>query len=149
IKRAIPEKVNNVINTSIREMTRGVFYGAGFLNPSQLEKASLRVREHRVRGRIRFYRNAATAEGAVTGAGGILLGLADFPLWLALKMKLLFEIASLYGYDVRDYRERLFMLHIFQLTFSSQEQRTKVYSTLAAGEVYLRRSEERRGGKTG
>ncbi|HEY9561862.1 MAG TPA: EcsC family protein [Anseongella sp.] len=138
INRAIPEKVHNVITTSIREMTRGVFYGAGFLNPSPLEKASLRVREHRVRGRIRFYRNAATAEGAVTGAGGILLGLADFPLWLALKMKLLFEIASLYGYDVRDYRERLFMLHIFQLTFSSQEQRTKVYSTLAAWEDYLR-----------
>src|SRR3546814_11615900 len=78
MNRAIPEKVHNVITTSIREMTRGVFYGAGFLNPSPLEKASLRVREHRVRGRIRFYRNAATAEGAVTGAGGILLGLADF-----------------------------------------------------------------------
>src|SRR3546814_7899569 len=97
MNRAIPEKVHNVMTTSIREMTRGVFYGAGFLNPSPLEQASLRVREHRVRGRIRFYRNAATAEGAVTGAGGILLGLADFPLWLALKMKLLFEIASQIG----------------------------------------------------
>lgn len=137
INRAIPEKVHQVITTSIREMTRAVFYGAGFINPQPLERASLRVREHKVRGRIRFYRNTAAAEGAVTGAGGILLGLADFPLWLALKMKLLFEIAALYGYDVRDYRERLYMLHIFQLTFSAQQQRTSVYTTLANWEVYL------------
>jgi hypothetical protein len=33
---------------------------------------------------------------------------------------MLFEIANLYGYDVKDYRERLYILHIFQLTFSSK-----------------------------
>ncbi|QEC51046.1 EcsC family protein [Anseongella ginsenosidimutans] len=137
INRAIPEKVHEVITTSIRQMTRAVFYGAGFANPKPLKNASLRVREHRVQGRIRFYRNAATAEGALTGAGGILLGLADFPLWLALKMKLLFEISALYGFDVSDYRERLYMLHIFQLTFSNQQQRNKVYATLADWEGYL------------
>lgn len=137
INRAIPEKVHEVITTSIRQMTRAVFYGAGFANPEPLKNASLRVREHRVQGRIRFYRNAATAEGALTGAGGILLGLADFPLWLALKMKLLFEISALYGFDVSDYRERLYMLHIFQLTFSSQQQRNKVYATLEDWEAYL------------
>lgn len=138
INRAIPEKVHEVITASIKQMTRAVFYGADFVNPKPLENASLRVREHRVKGRIRFYRNTATAEGAVAGAGGILLGLADFPLWLALKMKLLFEVAALYGYDVRDYRERLYMLHIFQLTFSSQEQRSKVYFSMANWDDYLR-----------
>lgn len=137
INRAIPEKVHEVITTSIRQMTRAVFYGADFINPKPLLQASLRVREHRVMGRIKFYRNAATAEGAVTGAGGILLGLADFPLWLALKMKLLFEIAALYGYDVRDYRERLYILHIFQLTFSNQDQRKKVYQHLVSWDDYL------------
>src|SRR3546814_18166719 len=86
INRAIPEKVHNVITTSIREMTRGVFYGAGFLNPSPLEKASLREREHSVRGRSRFYRHEATAEGAVTGAGGSLLGREYCHPWLALQM---------------------------------------------------------------
>lgn len=137
INRAIPEKVHELITASIKQMTRAVFYGAGFVNPKPVENTSLRVREYRVRGRIRFYRNAATAEGAVTGAGGILLGLADFPLWLALKMKLLFEISALYGFDVRDYRERLYLLHIFQLTFSSQQQRNKVYATLADWDAYL------------
>lgn len=137
INRAIPEKVHEVITTSIRQMTRAVFYGADFINPTPLEHASLRVREHRVLKRIRFYRNTATAEGAITGAGGILLGLADFPLWLALKMKLLFEISALYGYHVSDYRERLYMLHIFQLTFSNQDKRNKVYAQLADWDANL------------
>src|SRR3546814_4642051 len=75
INRAIPEKVHNVITTSIREMTRGVFYGAGFLNLSPLEMASLRVREHRVRGRIRFTRIDGRAQAAVPGPGGVCFAL--------------------------------------------------------------------------
>lgn len=137
VNRIIPEKVHDAITASIKQMTRAVFYGAGFINPGPLQNTSLRVREHRVKDRIRFYRNTAAAEGAITGAGGILLGLADFPIWLALKMKLLFEISALYGYDVSDYRERLYILHIFQLTFSSQQSRNKVYATMASWEDYL------------
>ena len=81
--------------------------------------------------RIKFYRNTAAAEGALTGAGGILLGLADFPLWLSLKMKMLFEIATLYGHDITRYQERVYMLHIFELCFSSPLHRNKVFSILA------------------
>lgn len=77
--------------------------------------------------RIKFYRNTAAVEGGITGAGGILLGLADFPLLLALKLKLLFEIASLYGYNTEDYKERLYILHIFQLAFCSAEERKNVF----------------------
>ncbi|RZK89192.1 MAG: EcsC family protein, partial [Pedobacter sp.] len=87
-------------------------------------------REERVRDRIAFYKTAGAAEGGVTGAGGILLGLADFPLLLALKMKLLFEIAAIYGYPVNEYKERLYIMHIFQLAFSSQERRQFVYQQM-------------------
>ena len=66
----------------------------------------------------------------MTGAGGILLGLADFPLLLGLKIKLLFEIASVYGFDTKDYRERLYLLYIFQLAFCSDERRREIYSKL-------------------
>jgi hypothetical protein len=34
----------------------------------------------KVRTRIKWYRNSASAEGAITGAGGILMGFADFQL---------------------------------------------------------------------
>lgn len=68
---------------------------------------------------------------AITGAGGILLGLADFPIWLTLKMKMLFEITALYGHDTSRYQERVYMLHIFELCFSSPVHRNKVYGILA------------------
>ena len=45
-------------------------------------------------------------------------------------MKLLFEISALYGHSAEDYRERLFILHVFQLTFSSQKQRQKVFEQI-------------------
>lgn len=38
-------------------------------------------------------------------------------------MKFLFEAASIYGFDTKKYEERLFILHVFQLAFSSDEIR--------------------------
>ncbi|WP_317191485.1 EcsC family protein [Hymenobacter lapidiphilus] len=70
-------------------------------------------------------------EGGATGAAGFLLGLADFPLLLGIKLKLLFDIAALYGHDVRQLSERLYLLHIFQLAFSSQHTRRETYRQLA------------------
>jgi uncharacterized protein (DUF697 family) len=134
INRVIPERVHAVITSAIKQMTRGVISGAGFTTSVPLSGVSLEDRENRVRERISFYTNTAAAEGAITGAGGILLGLADFPLWLTIKMKMLFEIASLYGYDVKDYKERVYILHVFQLTFSSQRHRNNVYKLMATWE---------------
>ena len=123
----IPEKVHQAITATIKQMIRGVLFGAKHTTAAPLETDSLWVREMAVKERIEFYRNTAAVEGGVTGAGGLLLGLADFPLLLGLKIKMLFEIASLYGFDVNDYKERVYMLHIFELAFSSHEHRRKVY----------------------
>ncbi len=71
------------------------------------------------------YKKIAAAEGAGTGAGGILLGLADFPLLLGIKIKFLFDAATLYGFDTSDKEERLFILHVFQLAFSSDDHRKR------------------------
>ena len=40
---------------------------------------------------------------------------------------MLFDIATLYGFDIKDYKERLYILHIFQLAFSSHEHRRNVF----------------------
>ena len=130
INRIIPEKIHAAFTLAIKQMTRAVIFGSGFTTAKPLMDASLEEREKKVRQRIKFYKNTAATEGAITGYGGILLGLADFPIWLTLKMKLLHEIAALYGYDVKEYKERIFILHIFQLTFSSQQQRNKVFTLL-------------------
>jgi hypothetical protein len=127
INRIIPEKVHKIITTAIKQMIRSVLFGAELTTGKPLQNASLEVREARIDERIKFYKTTAAAEGGITGAGGILLGLADFPLLLGLKLNLLFEIASLYGHYAEDYKERVYILYIFQLAFSSHEHRRNIY----------------------
>ncbi|SKC84121.1 EcsC family protein [Ohtaekwangia koreensis] len=131
INRIIPEKIHGTITTAIKQMTRALIFGIGITSSKPLVLATLQEREAAVLETIRKHRNTATAEGAITGAGGLLLGLADFPIWLTIKMKMLFDIAALYGVDVKDYKERIYLLHIFQLTFSSQQHRNRIYTTIA------------------
>lgn len=131
INRIIPERVHNVITTAIKQMTRAVLFGAEYLTRQPTLGLSLPERDGAVANRINFYRKAGAAEGGVTGAGGFVLALADFPLLLSLKMKMLFDIAALYGYSVNDYRERVYILYVFQLAFSSQERRQQVYQHIA------------------
>jgi hypothetical protein len=83
--------------------------------------------EETVKKKIRTYKHTAAAEGGVTGAGGFLLGLADFPILLGIKLKMLFDIARIYGFDLKDYKERVYILQIFQLAFSGQQHRRKIY----------------------
>lgn len=135
VNTIIPEKVHRIITKAIKEMTRTVILGSGFTTRNRKETPSLEAVEQKVQERINFYSSSAAVEGAATGFGGFLLSLADFPLWLTLKMKMLFEIASRYGYDTKDYKERLFILHIFQLTFSSQQRRNEVFDTMENWEL--------------
>jgi uncharacterized protein (DUF697 family) len=130
INRIIPEKVHQAITVTIEKMFKAVLFGAKYTSGKQLETGSLVLREAYIRQQIEAYQKTASAEGAVTGAGGILMGLADFPLFIVIKIKLLFEIASLYGYDVKDYKERLYILYVFQLAFSSQQRRNEVFELL-------------------
>lgn len=132
----LPEKVHVAITATIKQMVRAVLLGSTYSTRQPVVDMPLAERETAVQTRIRHYRNAATAEGAVTGAGGFFLGLADFPLLLGIKLKLLFDVAALYGYDVREYPERLYLLYIFQLAFSSQHTRNDIYRRLADWENY-------------
>lgn len=130
INSIIPEKVHAAITRAIKEITRAVIFGSGFTTKKRREVSTLEEIENKVKDRINFYSSSAAVEGAATGFGGFLLSLADFPLWLTLKMKMLFEIASRYGYDTKDYKERVYILHIFQLTFSSQEHRNEIFEVM-------------------
>lgn len=123
----MPEKVHLAVTVTIKQMVRGVLFGAKYTTAPLLQDANLLTREEAVRKKINIYRKTAAVEGGITGAGGILLGLADIPILLAIKIKLLFDIAVLYGFDVSDYKERAYLLHIFELAFSSAGYRRKVY----------------------
>jgi uncharacterized protein (DUF697 family) len=136
INRIIPEKVHRAITVTMEKMFKAVLFGAKYTSGKMLEAGSLVLREAYVKQQIHSYQKTASAEGAVTGAGGILMGLADFPIFIVIKIKLLFEIASLYGYDVKDYKERLYLLYVFQLAFSSQQSRNQVFERLHGWEEF-------------
>lgn len=123
----IPERVHKAITATIKQMVRAVLFGARYTSKTIAPVHSLSQTEEAVKKLVTTYSRTAAAEGGVTGAGGILLGLADFPILLTIKLKMLFDIAALYGFDTQDYRERLYLLHIFQLAFSSQERRREVF----------------------
>ena len=127
INSLLPEKLHQVITKVIKEMTRAVLFGANFTTKPSISIHSLMDIEEEVKEKINRYTSTATAEGAITGFGGFVSGLADFPLWMSIKMKMLFEIAASYGMDTKDYKERLFILYIFQLAFSSQTRRNEIY----------------------
>lgn len=74
--------------------------------------------------------------GAGTGAGGLILGMADFPILLGLKIKFLFDAAGIYGFDLKDYKERLYILYVFQIAFSSDKRRNKVYEIISDWDNY-------------
>jgi hypothetical protein len=134
----IPEKAHKAITATIKQMVRAVLFGAGITTSKPNKQDSLEIKEARITERIKIYRTTAATEGGITGAGGILLGLADFPLLLGIKIKLLFDIAAIYGFDVKDYKERIFILYIMQLAFSSQEERTNVYMKIVDWEEHAK-----------
>jgi hypothetical protein len=127
INRLIPERVHETITAVIKQMTRGVIAGSSFTAPAPLRERPLAERERLVAEKIERYSRTAAVEGGLTGAGGFFVGLADFPLLLGIKLKLLFDIAALYGYSGEDYKERVYLLHVFQLAFSGDAHRLDVY----------------------
>jgi uncharacterized protein (DUF697 family) len=137
INNVIPEKVHQVITVTIEKMVKAVLFGAKYTTTERLDpEASLLLRESHIKQQITFYQKTASVEGAVIGAGGILLGLAELPILIGIKMKMLFNIAALYGFDVKDYKERLYILYIFQLSYSSQHRRNEIYELMHNWDEY-------------
>jgi len=137
INKIIPEKAHKVITVTIEKMVKAVLFGAKYTTSTKLASdASFQLRESYIKQEITFYQKTAAVEGAVTSTGGILMGFVEFPVLIGIKMKLLFNIAALYGFNVKDYRERLFLLYIFQLAYSSQQRRNEIYHILKEWESY-------------
>lgn len=131
INSVIPDKVHQTITATVKGIVRTALFSLDYIPKSEpLAGVTLADRDIRAEELLSTYKKIAAAEGAGTGAGGILLGLADFPMLIGIKMKFLFELAHAYGFTTNDYRERLFLLHVFQLAFSSSDKRPKLLETV-------------------
>lgn len=131
INGMIPEKVHAAVTVAMEKMTRVIVTGSDLTTADPLASGTLEARERAVEQRVAAYRAAASAGGGIAGAGGFVLAMAEFPALITTKLKLLFDIAALYGHDGAELSERLYILHIFQLAFSSAEHRQDVFAAMA------------------
>lgn len=131
INRLIPEKIHQVMTESIKNMVKATIVGSNMTTKKGLSKeVSLYDKDQLLKESLSAFKKMAGIEGAGTGAGGIFFGLADFPLLLSIKMKFLFEAAAVYGFDTDEMEERIFILHIFLLAFSSEKKRKETLSII-------------------
>ncbi|WP_069999734.1 EcsC family protein [Cellulosilyticum sp. I15G10I2] len=134
----LPERYHQFMTESIKHMTQGVLLGSQYITHTPYKNLSLIERDDFLKEKTKLYSKVAMAEGIGTGAGGILLGFADFPLLLSIKIKFLYDIAAVYGFDTNDYRERLYILYIFRLAFASKPKMQEVLEIMKNWDSYVK-----------
>jgi len=130
INNIIPQKVHDVITVAIREAIKGLLFGSKFIAPQARNYMHIHLAEMDAKKHIQTHKLTAAAEGGLTGAGGFLWSLADFPLLLSIKIKLLQDIAAIYGYDGSILKEKIFILKILQAAFSSDKIQSETIKSI-------------------
>lgn len=131
INKLIPQKIHDGLTLLIRKMVETVLFTSEFVKPPVLLSSSMESREMAIAQRMEYYRTTAAAKGGITGWGGFLAALADFPALLTIKLKFLFDIAAMYGYDTSKLSERIYLLHVFQLAFPSPVRKANTLTHLS------------------
>lgn len=131
INHWIPPKIHNIITTTVKSIVRTALFGAEYTPQRPVQRAyDLELADQEGKRLFALYQKIAVAEGAGTGAGGFMMNVVDFPALIAIKMKFLFELAHVYGYDTKHFSERVFILKVFQMTFSGPEHRARLLSSI-------------------
>ncbi|MFT3983817.1 MAG: EcsC family protein [Lachnospiraceae bacterium] len=130
-RKLVPKKMQNTITVTVEKMVETILFGSELLTIKEdASGLSLAEQDFLVQNQFQIYRKTAVTQGVGFGAGGILLGLADLPVLMGIKIKFMFDSAKLYGYDTDDQKERLFLLYVFQLAFSGREHRLDIFRIL-------------------
>ncbi|MDF2946983.1 MAG: transporter-associated protein EcsC [Bacillales bacterium] len=136
INNKIPEEYHAKISGIIKNFCGACLSGSKYISNEKLDpNRTLEQSDKLLDEKLSYYKKIAVAEGAGTGAAGLLIGLADFPLLLGLKLKFMYDIAIIYGYDVNNLKERQFLLHIFLLTYSSSETKVSLFKKINSWDI--------------
>jgi hypothetical protein len=131
IRNLVPKKLQDTITTAFEKFITVFIAGTevfGFKEDT--DNMTLSERDYLVLKTFENYSKKAVFEGAVTGAAGFFVGLADLPALLGIKIAFLAKAAKLYGYNPDSPSERLFMLYVFQLAFSGTKHQQFCYETI-------------------
>lgn len=137
INQKIPDRVHQTVGSALRSMIETTLTGSDYVTATEpLEEGTLKDREEKLDEAIVKYKRTASIEGAGTGFGGVFLGMTDFPLLLAIKMRFLFTTAHLYGVDPVKLEERLFLLQVFQMAFSGNKNKQETLARIDDWETF-------------
>ena len=126
ISAKMPKKINQAFSLSIKTMVEGVLNGSSYVPKAQQSYHTLAEMDEAAERTLTAYRKTAVVEGAGTGFGGGFIAMADFPLLLSIKVNYLYALSGIYGYNPKDLSERIFILLVFQLAFSSPEKKKEL-----------------------
>ncbi|MBM7643874.1 hypothetical protein JOD45_000065 [Scopulibacillus daqui] len=131
LDRMTPAFIQRRLNQLIGEVSRFIEYGGRYLvdekkicqlyhvsSLAEIQNQPITEMDKKARilmeKRVRF----AQIQGATTGFGGMFTLVADIPILLGTSLKVLQEMALIYGYDPNDASERIYMIKCLQLAFS-------------------------------
>ncbi|MBM7867463.1 EcsC family protein [Heliobacterium gestii] len=127
----IPESVHQAITVALETVVKGFLAGISLLPASSEPRpATLAQRDDEAKRIVDRYKKIAAIEGAGTGMGGAILAAVDFPALITIKLKMLQEMAWLYGYDARIPQERNYLVHVFLLAFAAGDVQREIYETI-------------------
>ncbi|ANE45770.1 ecsC [Paenibacillus swuensis] len=130
VNSLIPQKAHDAITAAVRTIVKTTLFGAEYTPKRKVTFTTLEEADRQAKDAISLYRKIAAAEGAGTGAGGILMNVVDFPALIAIKMKFLFELSHIYGYSTTPFSERIFILSVFQLAYSGPTERQRMFQRI-------------------
>ena len=142
IAAKLPKKVNQAFSLSIKTMVEGVLNGSSYVPKKQKSYHTLEEMDEAAENTLAAYRKTATVEGAGTGFGGGVIALADFPLLLSIKVNYLYALSGIYGFNPRELSERIYLLLVFQLAFSSVDKKKELLPAILNWEREKERYEE-------
>ncbi|MBO8173080.1 MAG: EcsC family protein [Bacillaceae bacterium] len=125
----IHQKLSRALEGAVKALVNGV---------SLIKKRGVRLnrsllleeKDRQAKKVIERYKKWAMGEGAGTGMGGFVLSAVDFPALIGIKFKMLQELSAVYGYDLEEKKERLFVIKVFQLAYAGEENRRNIYREL-------------------
>ncbi len=111
INLKMPKLYHAAATQCVKMTAEAIMYGIDMSNQlivKEIRSFSLEEADQKAVDMFRRYRRMALAEGIGTGAGGFVAGAMDFPLFLSLKLKALFDVAHLYGFSTATLHDRFF-----------------------------------------
>ncbi|CAG7653002.1 hypothetical protein PAESOLCIP111_06685 [Paenibacillus solanacearum] len=109
----------------------GPLAGTGSLTLEEVPSLPLSVMDRSAAVLAEHRSNLAAAQGATTGIGGLFTLAVDIPAILGLSLKVIQEMAIVYGFDPKQKRERLFTVKCLQFASSDIVGKKAILEELA------------------